>query len=110
MISPIEIPTELKQALKDCTVYEKTELVLECEFNKTTNDSVWMKNGVDVKQSLGKGRFSKKNIKTVQQLTIFDADLEDTGKYSCSVRDKTTECQVNVVGERNIENNLSFIS
>jgi hypothetical protein len=94
-----EIPTELRQNLKDCTAYEATELVLECEFNKTTNDSIWMKDGVDIKQSLGKGRFSKKNLKTVQQLTIFDAKLEDTGKYSCSVRDKTAECQVSVVGE-----------
>jgi hypothetical protein len=94
----LEIPTELRGNLKDVTAYESIELVLECEFNKTTSDAIWMKDGVDVKQSLGKGRFAKKNIKTVQQLTIFDAKLEDTGKYTCSVKDKTAECQISVIG------------
>lgn len=83
--------------LTDVTVYEKQEILLECEFGDANLEGVWCKDGVDVKYSVGLDRYSKKVNGTVHQLVVFEAKLEDLGVYSCTAKLAKTSCNVKVL-------------
>ncbi len=84
--------------MKDVSVFEKDEIVLECEFNRPNADAIWLKDNVDIKYSLGPDRFNKKVTGNVYRLTIFEAKLDDAGSYSCTVKSTKTSCLVKVSG------------
>lgn len=79
------------------TVYDKQEVVLECELSKPNADVVWQKDNVDVKYSLGLDRFNRKVNGNVYRLTIYSATLDDAGTYSCVLKQTKTSCEVKVL-------------
>jgi len=89
-------PASLLRPLTDKTVAEKQEIRLECEFDRANIDAVWLVNNVDVKYALGADRFRKSVNGGVYQLVVFEAKLDDAGKYSCTVKKTETSCQVKV--------------
>ena len=91
-----ELPAGLLRPLTDVSVYEKQEIVLECEFDRPNVDALWLKDNVEVKYALGLDRFSKKVTGTVYKLTVYESLLEDAGSYSCVVKQTKTSCQVKV--------------
>ena len=94
-----ELPAELLKPLQDVTVYEKEEIILECELSVANADAIWLKDGIDVKYALGLERFNKKSSGNSYRLTVFEAKLEDLGSYSCTVKLTKTACNVNVLGK-----------
>ena len=98
-VSDLELPAEILKPLENKTVYEKQELVLECEFNRPDVEAVWHKDNIEVKYSLGADRFSKKVNGTVHKLTVYEAKLEDAGAYSCYVKLTKPSCNVKVLGK-----------
>lgn len=92
-----ELPAEIIKPLQDVTVYDKQEVVFECELSKPNADVVWQKDNVDVKYSLGLDRFNRKVNGTVYKLTIYSANLEDAGSYSCSLKQTKTTCDLKVL-------------
>jgi hypothetical protein len=100
-----ELAAEILKPLKDLTVYEKDEIVLECEFNRPNVEASWQKDNVDIKYSLGTERHNKKVNGNVYRLTIYEAKLEDAGSYSCTVKSTKTSCVVKVLD--NIAKGLS---
>lgn len=91
-----ELPADVLKPLENVSVYEKQEIVLECEFNRANCEAIWHKDNIEVKYSLGLDRFSKKVIGTVHRLTIYEAKLDDAGSYSCTVKKTKTSCDVKV--------------
>ena len=79
------------------SVFEKQEIVLECEFNRPNVEAIWQKDNIDVKYALGTDRFSKKCDGSFYRLTIYEAKMEDAGFYSCSVKTTKTSCDVKVL-------------
>lgn len=97
-----ELPADILKPLQNVTVYEKQELVLECEFSRPNVEAVWQKGDLDVKYALGTDRFTKKCDGQVYRLTIYEAKLDDAGSYSCTVKTTKTSCDVKVL-ERPVE-------
>lgn len=83
--------------LENQTVFEKQELILECEFDRPNCDAVWHKGDLDVKYSLGLDRYNKKSDGTVYRLTIYEAKLDDASSYSCTVKSTKTSCVIKVI-------------
>lgn len=79
------------------TVYDKQEVVLECELSKPNVEVIWQKDNVDVKYSLGLDRFNRKVNGNVYRLTIYSATMDDPGNYSCSLKTTKTSCEVKVL-------------
>lgn len=88
--------------LKDVTVYEKQEILLECEFSDPNLEAVWCKDNIDVKYAIGLDRCNKKVNGTVHQLVILESKLDDLGVYSCTAKLAKTQCNVKVL-EKPIE-------
>jgi titin len=78
-------------------VYEKQEIVLECEFSRPNVEANWQKGSMEIKYSLEPERYAKKCEGGVYRLTIFEAKLEDAGAYSCTVKTTKTSCDVKVL-------------
>ena len=91
-----ELPAEVMKPLQDVSVYEKQEIVLECEFNCHSFDALWQKDNIEVRYSLGSDRFSKRVNGNVYTLIIHEAKLDDAGSYSCTVKKGKTSCSVKV--------------
>jgi hypothetical protein len=91
------LPAEILTPLKNLTVYEKDEIILECEFNRPNVEAIWHKDNADIKYSLGNDRYSKKNNGNIYRLTIYEAKLEDAGSYSCTVKSSKTNCELKVL-------------
>jgi hypothetical protein len=83
--------------LQNVTVYEKQEIVLECELSKPNAEANWQKDNVDIKYSLGLDRFNRKVNGNIYKLTIYSATLEDCGTFSCSLNQTKTSCEVKVL-------------
>lgn len=98
-----ELPIEILGKLKDVTVYEKEDIVLDCECSKSNVQSQWHSNGMDIKFSIGLDRIEKSVVNSVHKVIIHEAALEDSGLFSCTFKGgvKTT-CNVKVV-ERPVE-------
>lgn len=79
------------------TIYDKQEIVLECELSKPNAEVVWQKDNVDVKYSIGLDRFNRKVNGNVYRFTIYSANLEDAGSYSCTLKQTKTSCDVKVL-------------
>lgn len=99
------MPADILTPLKNVTVYEKDEIILECEFNRSNIEAIWQKDNADIKYSLGIDRYNKKFNGNVYRLTIYEAKLEDAGSYSCIVKSTKTSCEVKVLD--NIAKGLS---
>jgi titin len=83
--------------LTNVSVYEKQEIVLECEFNRPNVEATWQKNNMEIKYALEPDRYAKKCEGGVYRLTIFEAKIEDAGAYSCTVKTTKTSCEVKVL-------------
>lgn len=91
------MPAEILTPLKNLTVYEKDEIILECEFNRPNVEAIWHKDNADIKYSLGNDRYNKKLNGNTYRLTIYEAKLEDAGSYSCTVKSSKTSCELKVL-------------
>lgn len=100
-----ELPADILRPLKNLTVFEKDEIILECEFSRPNVEATWQKDNSDIKYSLENMRYNKKVDGNVYRLTIYEAKLEDAGTYSCVVKSTKTSCEVKVLV--NIEKGLS---
>jgi len=89
-------PATLLRPLTDKTVAEKQEIRLECEFDRANIEALWLVNNVDVKYALGMDRFKKIVNGGVYQLVVYEAKLDDAGRYSCTVKKTETNCAVKV--------------
>jgi hypothetical protein len=86
-------------------VFEKDEIILECEFSRPNTEAIWQKDNADIKYSLENNRYNKKVEGNVYRLIIYEAKLEDSGTYSCIVKTTKTSCEAKVL--LNIEKGLS---
>ncbi|XP_046554801.1 titin-like [Haliotis rubra] len=88
-----EIDVDFTVPLEDKTTYEKSSVDFVVELNKETDKLKWYQDGEELKTMEG--------IKIVQdgkthKLTLEDVAVEDTGKITAKVGDKSTECQLTV--------------
>ncbi len=86
-------------------MFEKDEIILECEFSRQNVEAIWQKDNADIKYSIPIDRYNKKVNGNVYRLTIYEAKLEDAGLYSCIVKSTKTFSEVKVLD--NIAKGLS---
>lgn len=82
-----------KKKLENLTVEEQSEVKLEVELSKTSDEVKWMKNGVVLQ--------STENIeiqvdKTKQALVFKSVTYADRGIYACETLDDKTQAKLNV--------------
>lgn len=89
-----EIDVDFTVPLEDKTTYEKSSVDFVVELNKETDKLKWYQDGEELKMVEG--------IKMVRdgkthKLTLDDVMVEDTGKITAKVGDKSTEGQLTVI-------------
>ena len=93
-----ELPVEFVRTLSNLEIYEKQTAVFECEVSKPNQSAKWFQAGTEI-AGADFSRFTPEVDATVHRLTIVDAELDDTMKYSCCIGDKKTSAKLNVLGE-----------
>ncbi|CAF3389468.1 unnamed protein product [Rotaria socialis] len=99
-----ELAYEFVRPLEETrTFVEKQELVLECETNKPLRDNlaIWTRDGQVLTHNPMDGILIKTTDK-VHVLTIYETKMKDHGKYSCTIKEASTTCQV-VMNEAPVE-------
>ncbi len=89
--------------LKDVTVNREESVKLMCELNKPDQTVTWLKDGKPLTAAQKKNyRITVDKYKegggNKYKLVIQKSEVEDSGQFSCSVKDVKTECTVTVIG------------
>lgn len=96
-----ELPYEFTRPLEETvSIVEKQELVLECECNKPLKDNlaVWTRDGQVLTHNPTEGIVIKAMDK-VHTLTIYECKMKDHGQYTCTIKQASTTCLVNMKGQ-----------
>ncbi len=83
--------------LENVTVFEKQQIVLECEYNQPNLEAVWQKDNIDIKYSIGLDRCNRKCNGTIYSLVIYESRFEDAGLYTCTLKHAKTSGEVKVL-------------
>lgn len=86
-------PVTFKKKLENLTVEEQSEVKLEVELSKVSDEVRWMKNSV-VLQSAGNMEIRVDGAK--QALVFKSVTCADRGIYSCETLDDKTQAKLNV--------------
>lgn len=92
--------------LSNLEIYVKQTAVFECEVSKPNMTATWFQAGTEVKGP-EYARFTPEVDGVVHRLTIVDAIIDDTMKYSCTIKDKKTSAKLTVLGALSLNSHLS---
>lgn len=90
-------PVTFKTKLRNQQVEEENSLTLSCELSKPGLAAEWRKGKELLKNDF---KYHIKNRNSVMELTIKNAQLEDSGLYSCVYEDVKTTASVTVTRKR----------
>lgn len=86
-------PITFKTKLKNQQVEEENGLTLSCELSKPGLAVEWRKGQELLKNNF---KYQIKNRNSVMELTIKNAQLEDSGLYSCTYGDVKTTANITI--------------
>lgn len=89
------IPVTFKQKLKNQQVEEGHNITLQCEISKAGVPVEWWLGGEKLENG---DKYQIKQRDSSLELTIRDAELEDSGVYTCVCREQKTKATVKVIG------------
>lgn len=91
----VELPTGVKKPLKDVTVKEKEQVILECELTRPNKPVKWFKDNKEIQPN----EHIHFNVDMfTHQLVLTDVNLHDTGVYKLVCGDVSTEAKIVVEG------------
>ena len=99
-LSVKELPYAFVRPLEETvSIVEKQQLVLECESNKPLQDNpvVWTRDGQVLTHNPIDGVLIK-TMDKVHTLTIYECKMADHGHYTCTIKQASTTCIVNMKG------------
>ncbi|XP_017262467.1 obscurin isoform X3 [Kryptolebias marmoratus] len=86
-------PVTFKTKLRNQQVEEENSLTLRCELSKPGLAAEWRKGKEPLKNDF---KYQIKNRNSIMELTIKNAQLEDSGLYSCNFGDVKTTANVTI--------------
>ncbi|XP_049888815.1 obscurin [Epinephelus moara] len=86
-------PVTFKKKLENLTVEEQSEVKLEVELSKSSDEVKWMKNSVVLQPT---GNMEIRVDKAKQALVFKSVTYADRGVYSCETLDDKTQAKLNV--------------
>lgn len=99
----LDEPVTFKKKLENLTVEEQSEVKLEVELSKPSDEVRWMKNSV-VLQPAGNMEIRVNGAK--QALVFKSVTHADRGFYSCETLDDKTQAKLNVEGKTDPQSHL----
>lgn len=99
----LDEPVTFKKKLENLTVEEQSEVKLEVELSKPSDEVRWMKNSV-VLQPAGNMEIRVNGAK--QALVFKSVTQADRGIYSCETLDDKTQAKLNVESKTDPQSHL----
>ncbi len=99
-----ELPYQFIRPLEEnVTIVEKQQLTIECESNKPLKDNlaIWTRDGIVLTHNPADGVLIK-TLDKIHSLTIYECKMKDHGQYTCTIKQASTTCQVNMKGKLNL--------
>ncbi|XP_042178904.1 obscurin-like isoform X2 [Oncorhynchus tshawytscha] len=87
------LPPTFKEQLRNMAVEEGKTVTLRCELSKPAASVVW-KRGAELLKNVDKCQIRKKDL--LVELKIIDANLEDSGVYTCICGEQKTTATVTI--------------
>lgn len=92
------VPVTFKKKLQDLKVEEESEVRLDVELSKQSNEVKWMKNGVIIQSG---GNINILVDGAQQTLLLKNVTHSDGGQYSCETLDDKTQAKLTVESKKN---------
>ena len=92
----LDEPVIFKKKLENLTVEEQSEVKLEVELNKVSDEVRWMKNSIVLQPS---GNLEIRVDGAKQVLIVKSVTFADRGIYSCETLDDKTQAKLSVEGK-----------
>ncbi|PWA20807.1 hypothetical protein CCH79_00007110, partial [Gambusia affinis] len=95
-VKVIAVPATFKVSMKSQEVEEGNSVTLQCELSKKGVPIQWLKEGQVLSEELGCDKYQIKVEGRKASMTIFNAQPDDAGKYSCITGDEKTTAEIRV--------------
>ncbi|KAM9385812.1 obscurin [Pholidichthys leucotaenia] len=92
----IAVPATFKVSLKSQVAEEGNRMTLHCELSKKGVPVQWQKDSQLISEEMSRGKYQMKLEGKIAEMTIFNLQPEDGGKYSCVTGDEKTTAEVKV--------------
>lgn len=96
-------PVTFKKKLENLTVEEQSEVKLEVELSKPSDEVKWMKNSVVLQPT---GNMEIRVDKAKQALVFKSVTYADRGIYSCETLDDKTQAKLNVESKTDLRSHF----
>ncbi|XP_032427405.1 obscurin isoform X10 [Xiphophorus hellerii] len=95
-VKVIAVPATFKVSMKSQEVEEGNSVTLQCELSKKGAPIQWLKEGQVLSEELGCDKYQIMVEGRKASMTIFNAQPDDAGKYSCITGDEKTTAEIRV--------------
>ncbi|XP_045905964.1 obscurin [Micropterus dolomieu] len=95
-VKVIAVPATFKVSLKCQEAEEGNNVTLRCELSKKGVTVQWQRDTQVLSEEIFRGKYQTKLEGKTAQMTIFNIQPEDAGKYSCITGDEKTTAEVKV--------------
>ncbi|XP_054875781.1 obscurin [Poeciliopsis prolifica] len=95
-VKVIAVLATFKVSMKSQEVEEGNSVTLQCELSKKGVPIQWLKEGQVLSEELGCDKYQIKVEGRKAAMTIFSAQPDDAGKYSCITGDEKTTAEIRV--------------
>ncbi|XP_027884366.1 obscurin isoform X3 [Xiphophorus couchianus] len=95
-VKVIAVPATFKVSMKSQEVEEGNSVTLQCELSKKGAPIQWLKEGQVLSEELGCDKYQIMVEGRKVSMTIFNAQPDDAGKYSCITGDEKTTAEIRV--------------
>lgn len=96
MFGSTAVPATFKVSLKCQEAEEGNNVTLRCELSKKGVTVQWQRDTQVLSEEIFRGKYQTKLEGKTAQMTIFNIQPEDAGKYSCITGDEKTTAEVKV--------------
>ncbi|CAN9500397.1 unnamed protein product [Ophioblennius macclurei] len=95
-VKVVGVPATFQASLKNQDAEEGKNLTLQCELSKKGAPVQWQKEGQPLSEEIPRGKYQMKLEGKIAQMTIFNVQLKDAGKYSCVTGDEKTTAEIKI--------------
>ncbi|KAM4629824.1 obscurin [Polymixia lowei] len=95
-VKVIAVPATFKVSLKSQEAQEGSNLTLHCELSKKGVLVEWRRGDEVLSEEISRGKYQLRLEGKIAEMTIFNVQPEDVGKYSCVTGDEKTTAEVKV--------------